>query len=179
MKRFLTIACVSLFVCAGLQAQVSGSINRGAPTMTNTIAMGDHKMEVSYTAIRFGEGQWERILDNENAHERFNQLAERRPMGSVKTSCDVITAGKSVPAGNYTMFFTVNSRSGWILNLKPEKGDTIRWRLVLTETDKKQDCMHISLSPSAEDGVCSLGVAFGSKSVTVPVRVADSDDNDG
>ena len=179
MKRFLTIACVSLFVCAGLQAQVSGSINRGAPTVTNTIAMGDHKMEVNYTAIRFGDGQWQRILENEDMHDRFNQLAERRPMGSVKTSCDVITAGKSVPAGDYKMFFTVSSQAGWILNLKPAEGDAIRWRLVLTESDKKQNCMHISLSPSAEDGTCSLSVAFGSKSVTVPVRVADNDDSDG
>ena len=178
MKRFLILACVSALICTSLQAQVSGSINRGAPTVTNSISMGDHKMEVTYTSVRFGEGQWQRVLENEGMHERFNQLAERRPMGSVTTTCDVVTAGKSVPAGKYSMFFTVHSEAGWILNLKPEDGDAIRWRLVLQENKKNLDCMHISLSPSSDNGACSLSVAFGNKSVTVPVKVADSEDND-
>ena len=179
MKPFLTFVCLSFFLCTGLQAQISGSINRGAPTVANVISMGDHKMELSYTAIRFGEGQWQQILENEGMHERFNQLAERRPIGSVKTTCNVVTAGKAVPAGSYKMFFTVHPQAGWILNLKPEDGDAIRWRLALTETDKMCDCMNIRLEPAAEAGTCSLTVAFGNKAVTVPVQVAENEDNDG
>jgi len=171
MKSVLAIACAALMTC-GLQAQVSGSINRGAAKVSNSIEMGGNKLSVKYTALRFGEGQWQKIKDATDRHEGFNQFAEKRPIGSVETTVDLMAAGKKIPAGKYSMFFTINERAGWILNLKPEKGEAVRWRMVLTDAAKEAKCLKIGLEPSAKNGACGLHIAFGKKHITVPVTVA-------
>lgn len=171
MKKLLFPVVLALV--AGLApAQISGSINRNAAKVSQSIAMGDNKLEVNYTAIRFGKGQWQQLRENAQAHERFNANAERRPLGAVKTSVAVTAAGKQVPAGEYAMYFTLHEQAGWILNLKSAAGgEPIRWRMALQQTEHKSDCMLISLTPSAEDGKCSLSVSFGDQYVTVPVTV--------
>ncbi|MCK5942090.1 MAG: DUF2911 domain-containing protein [Planctomycetes bacterium] len=171
MKSVLAIACSALLTC-GLQAQISGSINRGAAKVTNSIEMGVNKLSVQYTALRFGAGEWQKIKDNEQMHERFNQMAEKRPVGTVETSVDLMAAGKRVAAGKYSMFFSVHPQAGWILNLKPESGDAVRWRMVLSDAPATAKCLKIGLEPSAKDGTCSLHIAFGDKHVNVPVTVA-------
>jgi hypothetical protein len=175
MKSVIALTCAALMTC-GLQAQISGSINRGAPKVSNAIEMGGNKLEVSYTAIRFGDGAWQKIKDSTDRHEGFNEFAAKRPIGNVKTSCDLQAAGRDVPAGDYSMFFTVSERAGWILNLKPAKGDAIRWRMALTETKSKSQCLKVSLEPSGKNGMCSLAITFGDKAVTVPVSVAAKKD---
>ena len=85
MKSFLAIACAALMTC-GLQAQISGSINRGAAKVSNSIEMGGNKLSVNYTALRFGDGMWQKIKDAADRHEGFNAFAEKRPVGSVETS---------------------------------------------------------------------------------------------
>ena len=67
-KSVLAFACAALITC-GLQAQVSGSINRGAAKVTNMIEMGGNKLTVNYTALRFGQGQWQKIKDASDRHE--------------------------------------------------------------------------------------------------------------
>lgn len=176
MKILLATAVAAILACAA-PAQISGSINRTAPVVSTSIAMGDHKLELSYTSIRFGQGAWQKVRENTQAHERFNANAEKRPIGSVKTTVAVTAAGKEVPAGEYAMYFTVNEQAGWILNLKPKAGgDAIRWRMHLQDSGHKSECMLISLLPSAEDGKCSISVNFGEQAVTVPVAVAAKSD---
>ena len=147
-----------------------GSINRGAAKVT-TPEMGGNKLSVNYTALRFGKG-WQGFKDNVDMHERFNGFAAKNPIGSVETSVDLMTAGKKVPAGKYSMFFTLSERGGWVLNLKPKEGDTVKWRMVLTDAPSESKCLKVSLNPSAEDGMCSLHIAFGKQHVMVPVMVA-------
>ncbi|MFM1870901.1 MAG: hypothetical protein RL398_323 [Planctomycetota bacterium] len=174
--KILIASAVAALLAVAAPAQISGSINRTAPTVSQSIAMGEQKVELSYTAIRFGQGAWQKVRENTAAHERFNANAEKKPIGSVKTSVAVNAAGKEVPAGEYAMFFTVNERAGWILNLKPKAGgDAIMWRMHLQNTEHKSDCMSITLAPSAEDGKCSITVSFGDQYVTVPVTVGGSD----
>jgi hypothetical protein len=173
----LTVLAVAALLACAAPAQISGSINRGAPVVTNAIALGSNKIELSYTSIRFGEGHWQQILENADRHESFNAAAEKKPLGTVKTSIAVTAAGKQIPAGEYAMYFTAFSResqSGWILNLKPAQGDPIRWRLMLKPSAEKHDCMSINLAPTSENGACKLTIAFGDQSVVVPVKVADA-----
>lgn len=170
MKSVLSLALLA--VLAGTaNAQISGSINRNAPVVAQSIAMGESKLEVSYTAIRFGQGAWQKILETPAMHEGFNAGAEKKPIGKVKTSVAVTAAGKEIPAGEYTLFFTVNEKAGWILNLKPASGDALMWRMHLSASPTKSDCMGISLEPTAKDGVCTLTIRFGEQQVTVPVTV--------
>lgn len=175
MKSVIAITCAALMTC-GLQAQISGSINRGAPKVSNTIEMGKNKLEVSYTAIRFGDGNWQKLKDNKDRHEGFNKFAPKKPVGSVKTTCDLTAAGRTVPAGEYSMYFTLHERGLWLLNLKPDEGDAIVWGMQLKETAAKSECLKISLEPSAKNGTCSIAITFGDKAVTVPVTVATKKD---
>lgn len=172
MKTVIALTCAALMT-SGLQAQISGSINRGAPKVSNAIEMGGNKLEVSYTAIRFGDGAWQKIKDAKDRHEGFNKFAPTKPIGNVKTTCDLQAAGRTVPAGEYSMFFTVHEQAGWLLNLQPAEGKAIVWRMALTETKKKSPCLKINLEPSAKKGVCSIAITFGDKAVTVPVMVAE------
>ena len=171
MKSLLALTCGALLTC-GLQAQVSGSINRNAPKVSNTIEMGGNKLHMQYTALRYGKGDWQKIRDNADRHERFNEFAAQSPLGRVETTCDLQVAGKEIPHGSYSMYFTVHEKAGWILNLAPKEGDPIRWRMVLSETKKKTDCLKMSLEPSGEDNSCSLSITFGAMHITVPVKIA-------
>ena len=171
MKSLIALSCAALMTC-GLQAQISGSINRGAAKVTNTIEMGDNKLEVSYTAIRFGEGRWQKMKDNKDGYERFNKFAEGKPIGNVKTTTDLSAAGRKIPAGSYKMFFTLHEQAGWLLNLKPAEGETIRWAMHLTDTKTSTKCLKVSLEPSDKNGTCSISITFGGQNVTVPVSVA-------
>ena len=168
MKILLVTAVAALLACTA-SAQISGSINRNAPTIAQSISMGENKLEVTYTAIRFGQGSWQKILENTAMHEKFNASAEKKPIGTVKTSCVVTAAGKEIPAGDYAMFFTVHEKAGWILNLKPANGEAIMWRMMLQPSTEKTDCMSICLEPSAKDAVCALTISFGESHVKVPV----------
>lgn len=173
MKNLLIPVVAAVLACVA-PAQISGSINGNAPTVAQSITMGSNKVELTYTAIRFGQGQWQQIIENKDFHERFNAGAEKKPIGQVKLSAPITAAGKEVPAGDYAMFFTVHEQAGWILNLKPASGETIMWRMVLQPSKDKTECMSISLEPSAKDNVCSLTVRFGEQHVTVPVTVGEA-----
>ena len=171
MKSILITAVAAILACAA-PAQISGSLNRNAPTVAQSITMGENKLEVSYTAIRFGQGSWQKILENTEMHERFNGNAEKKPVGTIKTTVAVTAAGKEIPAGEYALFFTVHEKAGWILNLKPKAGgDAIMWRMVLQPSQTKSECMGITLEPTAQDNTCSLTIRFGEQHVTVPVTV--------
>lgn len=174
IKYALALVCAAA-LSTGLSAQISGSINRNAAKVTNTIEMGGNKLHIAYTAIRFGEGQWKQIKDNKDSHERFNKMAEGRPIGTVETSTDLQVAGKKVAAGKYSLYFTVHAEYGWLLNVKSEDGKVTTWGLRLSETDDKASCMQLTLAPTAKDNTASLTIAFGSMQVTVPVTVAEKE----
>jgi hypothetical protein len=170
MKSVIALTCAALMTC-GLQAQINGSLNRNAAKVTNAIEMGKNKVSVSYTAIRFGDGKWQKAKDNKDGYEGFNKFAAKKPIGSVTTSCDLTAAGRTIPAGSYSMFFTLHERAGWLLNLKPAEGESIMWAMHLKDTASKSACMKISIEPSDTDDTCAIAITFGDKSVSVPVTV--------
>ncbi len=171
MKSILISAVAAILACAA-PAQISGSLNRNAPAVAQSITMGENKLEVNYTAIRFGQGSWQKILENASMHERFNTNAEKKPVGTIKTTVAVMAAGKEIPAGEYALFFTAHEKAGWLLNLKPKAGgETIMWRMVLQPSQTKSECMGITLEPTAQDNACSLTIRFGEQHLTVPVTV--------
>jgi len=168
------ILALSALLAAPAVAQVSGSINRNAPTVDHSITMNNDakdKIHVSYTAIAFGEGQWQAMKDNKDMHERFNKGAESKPIGKVSSSMPLMVAGKEVPAGDYKMFFSLHEQAGWLLNVKNDDNH-VMWRLVLSETDHNHKRMHISLTPADAADQCNLTIAFGNQMVSVPVAPA-------
>lgn len=164
-------------------AQVSGSINRDAPTVTNSIAFADgSKITIDYKAIHFGQGAWlerfEAMKGDEQRLERFNKGAAAAPIGTVTTSMPCTVAGRQVPAGSFDMFFTVSARAGWVLNLK-DKGNAeapaIQWRLALKETDSQETRLKIALTAGEAANQAQVSVAFGQQAVSVPVAPTAKD----
>ncbi len=180
--RILPLA-TTLLLAFPLTAQVGGSINSNAPTVSQSIEFSDEsKLALSYTAIHFGEGQWMNATENEQLRERINGAAQRRPMGSVHTSIPLVAAGRKVPAGEYDMYFTLHERGAWLLNLKPkgdDGGDPIVWRLALKETEHKHTRMHIALGAAAEANEALLTIAFGNMGVHVPLKPAPAEGESG
>lgn len=158
-----------------LTAQVSGSIKRDAPTVENTIKFADgESLTMSYTAIRFGEGQWMAYLERKDAYERFNQGAMARPIGSVTASCDLQVGQNAVPAGEYDMYFSLHEQAGWLLNLRKKggEGDPILWRVVTV--DSEQDCSRIrfDLTPGEAGDTAHINLMFGKMKMAKLVDVS-------
>jgi hypothetical protein len=173
MYKTISLALAVLAVPA--VAQVRGSINRDAPTVSRSVSFKNAaSLSVSYTAIRFGEGAWQGILKNTKGHEGFNKFAANKPIGSIKTSVTATASGREIPAGHYDLFFTVHEQAGFILNLKnkdDENAKPIRWRMAMSDTDSKSDRFSINLEPGSKAGSCTIAFSFGKKSVSVPLKL--------
>jgi hypothetical protein len=173
MQR-LTLAALGMALAASAApAQVMGQINQDAPTVSSSIKFKDGgELSLSYTAIHFGEGQWQERM--KASPDRLNSFAPTRPLGKVSTTLDVTSAGKTIPAGEYAMFFTIHQPSGsWVLNLKPagdEDAEPIRWGLRLTESGQQRKRLYIGLTAADKADEALITVAFGDQTVSVPVK---------
>lgn len=168
-----SIALALSLLASAATAQVSGSINRDAPTVMRAVKFKNGSMmKVNYTAIHFGEGAWQKVLKNADSHERFNKMAARRPIGTIETSVPISASNKNIAAGKYDMFFTVHPQAGWILNLKDKSNEKnkVMWRMAMTDTKSNNTRFSVNLNPGAKSGTCDIVIAFGSKTVTVPLK---------
>lgn len=175
MKNVVSFALGLALFAAPAAAQIQGGINRDAPVLEKSITFASKaKLELSYTAIHFGEGQWQGLLEAKDKHERFNEGAMKAPIGSVETSATVYAAGREIPAGQYSMFFSLHKDAGWLLNLK-SKGDDdakpIQWRLVMSDSQEACKRMQFSLNAGDAKNQASLTIAFGKKQVKVPLSL--------
>lgn len=170
--KIITCTFAFALLAAPSMAQVSGSINRDAPTVSRSIKLKNGtSISASYVAIHFGEGKWQGALKNERMRERLNNMAPKKPIGSIETNVDVV-ASKPIPAGKYDLFFTVHEQFGWILNLKNQKSDAvIRFGMKMQEK-KTGSRFSLSVDPGDKGDEASITIAFGGKAVTVPVKVA-------
>ncbi len=166
---------VAAAAASSLPAQVSGSINQDAPTVTSAIALADGaRVEIRYTAIHYGKGEWQSILEDESKHEAFNALALRKPIGRVVTSHPVLAIDNLVPPGEYDVFFTVSSGNGWEINVKKPgagMGTAIPWHVHLQ--DSKEEHKRLVLRLNAGDGAndVSFTIAFGKQIATIPLEI--------
>lgn len=169
---------VALVLLAPANAQYGGSINGDAPTVSATIDFANHsKVSVKYVSILFGEGKWQSILDATGRHDRFNSRAARKPIGSITTNSDIKASGKTIPAGDYAMYFTVRASqrgSSWILNLKNKKNkdaDLIQWRMAMKDAKNDSSRFTVALKPGKKTGSANITISFGSKAMVVGVQV--------
>jgi len=175
MKKLIPLAIAAL-AALPISAQVGGSVNVGAPKVMSGIQMGDAKMSVEYTAIRFADGQWQKTKDNKARYEAFNRRAEASPMGTVKTTAPMSCSGRNIAAGEYKLFFSLHDQYGWMVNLKNED-NAYMWRLDTKETDEKRERMHIALTPGKANDMAHFTMAFGNQTMTVNVTPAKGEED--
>ena len=169
--KFLSFALAVAF-CAPAFAQKMGSTNSDAPMVKQTVEAGDAKISLDYTSITWADGRtMGRIMDKENGgrmRSRINETASASPLGSLNTSVDLMCGDLHLPAGKYTIFFTITDDLEWQINfMNGDKTHTMKLPLADSEHESKRLMMCLY---AGEDEGAGVYVAFGKHSGTIDLK---------
>ena len=120
MKKLLSIV-LATSLCIPALAQKQGMTNNNAPTIKQSIAAGEAKISLDYTAITWASGQWYTRLtekDNTKGRARHNETAANSPLATMSTSVDLKINELTLPAGEYSVYFTIGDDLSWAMNFK-------------------------------------------------------------
>lgn len=173
--KSLSLAIALAGLAIPLSAQVRGSINQGAPTVSSSIEFsGGGKVEVSYIAANFGRGDFLGQLENSaRAREGLNKRAAQRPLGSLEVTKAMTIGGQKVAAGEYDLYFTIDDDVKWHLILSSGGDDAKKVDIKLDLKDTEKGSARLKIVVTAGDGndECDLAVAFGSQAGTIAGKV--------
>jgi hypothetical protein len=161
MKKLLTIVLAAA-LCAPAFAQKSGSLNRNAPTVKQSITAGDVKMSLDYTSLAFGEGKtFNAVMDKANADARkmVNTNAPKSPIGKFSTSVDVKVGDAALAAGDYDVFFTVNDDAS--VNINFRMGDKVTTSKLMLMPEAGHEHKMLVMSLYAADNGAGVYLGFG------------------
>ena len=174
--KTLASATLALALCAApAMAQFQGSSNTNAPTIEQSIQLGDATLAVSYKAITWAGGRtMEAAMDKDKGarmRERINGGAEKSPLGSLKASSDFTIGGKTLAAGDYKLFFNIDDDLKWhlIASAGEKKVDLL---LPLEESPKQHARLIVAIIAGEKDGTGALAVAFGKQQCKVDLAPA-------
>lgn len=164
MNRLLSIT-FAIACCAPVFAQKMGSTNTNAPTLKQSIAIGDAKMSLNYTSITWADGKtMATLMDKERgarARTRLNETAKTAPLAEFSSSIDLMCGNTRIPAGEYTVGFTITDGMTWQLNFM--KGDqVITMDLPMQESPERHKRLLMCLYAGDDEG-CGAYVAFGNQ----------------
>lgn len=174
LRRTSLAAAALLIASASLPAlaQVMGSSNRNAPKITQTIAFKDDTIEVVYTSITWGEGQWAAQLADEATkaatRERINGNAQKTPMGSLKCSAALQLGAQKVAAGSYKLEFLLDEGYHWQLVLVGDAA-TVTCPLEMKTVEEERKRLHVGLGAGEKDFTAELAIGFGKSRCKLPV----------
>lgn len=176
MKKLLSIALATA-LCAPTFAQKQGMSNNDAPTVKQTITAGDAKMSLDYTSITWASGQtMARLMDKEKGartRKGVNDNASKNPLAKFTTSVPVKCGELMLPAGEYTVFFTITEELAWQINFQgKEKLQTMALGLETSEHESKRLLMCLYAGDEAGAGVY---VSFGKQSGMLTFEPQDGD----
>lgn len=182
MFKPVTASLVLFCLCAPAAAQIGGSANRAAPTLTENITFPSGAMlEVSYKSATWAEGRMMKALtdkeEGEGTRSAFNRRAAGSPLGSLQAKMDFTVGGKTVAAGEYDLYFTIDEDLKWHLVLanKTTDGPNIDWLLALEEGDKHRTRLGIDLGAGDDNNTGELRISFGYWHCVVPFAAASDD----
>ena len=184
----LFAATSAIAISPSARAQISGTINARAPRVTTTVELGDgSKLELRYTALHYGEGKWRTISEDASERAAFNAMAQRKPVASVSTTAHVVASGNLVPPGRYDLYFTVTQDHGWELNLRKQAVNfmtmtahhPISWHMHPEETSTLHKRLRLSLEPGDAPNSATFGFAFGTQTLTIPLKLRPVDPPQG
>lgn len=175
MKKLLSVFLATA-LCTPVFAQKMGMTNNDAPTLKQTIMAGEAKISLDYTSITWASGQtMSRIMDKENgarARKRINDSASQAPLGMLNTSVDLKCGDVMIPAGEYSVYFTVTDDLAWQINFQgKDKTHTVKLALQDSEHESKRLLLCLYAGDDAGAGVY---VAFGKQSGMLNLMPAGS-----
>jgi hypothetical protein len=174
LKRMAGASLLALAVALPAVAQVMGSSNNNAPKITQSIAFGSDTIEISYTSITWGGGQWATQLADESTRAatraRINASAEKKPMGALKCSSAIVVGTQKVAAGSYKLEFLLDEACKWQLVLVGETG-TVTCPLDLKEGTEESKRLRVGVRAGEKDFTAELVVGFGKSRGILPVTL--------
>jgi hypothetical protein len=180
MRNWIVGSLVITAFSMPVLAQRMGSVNTNAPTVGQSIEFGKNQsVSIKYTAIHWAKGRTMGAVKDkergERARNRINQEAEVSPLGSFTSTMDVMIAGQKVPAGDYSLYFTIDADLKWHMVLGAKGGQgKIDLTLDLKETQHESKRLVLGLGAGDEDGTASLHVMFGNQHAMFSVTGAGS-----
>ena len=163
-KKLAGTSLLLLVVNATALGQKSGSSNRNAPTVAQTLTFGKESIELSYVSITWAAGQWAKNLSDEatkaNTRASINKSAEASPIGTFKTSSAITLGGQKVAAGTYKLRFTLDDNYKWQLVLAGETA-TVTCPLDLKNVEEESRRLRVVLLAGDKDNTVEVHVAFG------------------
>lgn len=167
MKHFITLLLTTA-LCTPVFAQKSGSSNRNAPAIEQSITIGANKMALNYTSITWAKGKtMEMAMDKANgagAREMINGNAVRAPLATFTSTVAVECGELKLDAGEYKVYFTISDDCDWNINFQGKDKDAVQ-TMKLPLADSPEDHARLLMCLYAADAGDGAGVyvAFGKK----------------
>ena len=163
MNKLLTLALAAA-LCTPAFAQKMGGANSNAPTVKQSVTMGDNSMSLNYISIDWVNGQAMKMLaDKENGarmRDRVNNGGPKSPLATFKSSVDCKCGDLELGAGEYKVYFSITDDCEWQINFaKGEKVQTMKLPLMDSPEEQKRLLMCLY----AEEKGCGTYIAFGKK----------------
>ena len=175
MKLPLYVAVSAALLSLPLMAQRTGHSNTNAPTVAQSIKLGDKgTVELTYTSITWAGGRWAAQLENEATRARMrdiiNEAAALEPLGSLVASVDLAIGQQRVAAGSYKLTFLLDEQYQWQIVLANDGGSTTL-ALPLQANPLKSQRLILALLAGDEDFTARLFIAFGDKAGNIPIAI--------
>lgn len=175
MKTLIPIAASTLLLAVPATAQRMGHANTNAPTVSQSIDLPEKgRVELTYTSITWASGRWAEALDNEATREQMrstiNETAEQEPLGSFRSSVNLVIGHQHVLAGSYRMAFMLDDEYQWQLSLSNEEKRTLLG-LEFGSNPLHSGRLVIALLAGDENFTARLLIAFGDKAGNLPIAI--------
>ncbi|GAB4161351.1 MAG: hypothetical protein Fur0037_28000 [Planctomycetota bacterium] len=180
MRTILTVTLGAVLVAPAL-AQKTGSVNRNAPTVKQTVENAGAKFSLDYTSITWATGRTiKAAMDKEqgaNLRQYINNMAKSQPLGAFTTSVDVACGSLKLAAGSYKVAFTINEDLQWEINFMQDD-EIQKMPLDLMDSGDNSRRLLMCLYAGDEKGA-GVYIAFGKKMAILAIQPAEGETKGG
>lgn len=163
MNKLLTIVLATA-LCTPVFAQKSGSANRNAPTLKQSITTGGATISLDYISIVWGNTPAMAMDKEKGADTRamINGMAVKTPLGTFNSSVAVTCGDVTLAAGEeYKVYFTINDACDWQVNFQG-KDKTQTTKLALNDSPEESKQLLLCLY-AGDNKTAGVYVSFGKK----------------
>ena len=162
MKLLTFVLAAAL--CTPVLAQKSGSANRGAPTIKQSITTGGATISLDYTSIVWGQTPANAMDKDKGADTRkmINDLATKTPLGVFTSSVDCSCGDVKLAAGEYKVYFTINDSCEWQINFQGKDDKVASSKLELSDSPEESKQLLLCLF-AGDNKTAGVYVSFGKK----------------
>lgn len=178
MIKTLTTLSLAFALAVPAAAQKMGSTNSDAPSLSQSFAAKNETVDftIDYTAITWADGRtMDAIMDKDRGaryRQRVNSTAATNPLASLSTESALNFGGENLPAGVYSLYFTIGDDLKWKLNAQSEEDEKIHFSWTLDFKKSQHDVKRLTVLVYTGDDAATADVSlsFGTMSCTVQAK---------